>query len=63
MEIGHRENKIWCNTNLGNVLQPVGELAKAIEYHERALAIAKDNLVPRAFSLALRNGKSAWGRG
>ena len=29
-EIGHRENDIWCNTNLGTVLQPVGELAKAI---------------------------------
>ena len=30
MEIGHRENEIWSNTNLETLLQPVGKFAKAI---------------------------------
>jgi tetratricopeptide (TPR) repeat protein len=47
--------KSWSASNLGNAYHLMGDYQKAIEYHERALAIAKENSNRQSEGIVLGN--------
>ncbi len=56
-EIGDRRSEgIWLG-NLGNTYRNLGQVKKAIEYYEQALAIGKDIKDPRIIIFCEENRK------